>query len=374
MPKPKINESDLCRAAKRLGTTTAEVETFLSVETKNKGFDAQDRPLILFERHWFHKLTKGKYDASHPNISNAKAGGYGKSSEQYSRFSVAFGLNPDAAMKSASWGLGQVMGFNHAIVGYPTVGEFVDAMKVSEGHQLDAAIEYIIHNDLDDELRRHDWAAFARGYNGKNYKINDYDTKLKNAYDKFKTRKIKCSQVSAAIPVQPTVETKTVNTPQEPATQPPIVPLEVASQPAVAVPQVVAAVEVPAETPKEDTLTKVGNKFNALWTLAGTSIIAAGTWLTSTPTGIAVSIIGAAALIGIVYMLITTYRATKKESRDAATKAEQVRLETELKLQREKQAHEIQMKMLDSAADPNQNAVVVAPPPATQMEAPQEAV
>lgn len=149
----------------------------------------------------------------------------------------------------------------------------------------------------------------------------------------------------------------------------PAVPVPV---PAIEVPQVVASSEPPPEPPKEDTLTKVGNKFNALWTLAGTSIIAAGTWLTSTPIGIAVAIIGAAALIGIVYMIITTYRATKKENREAAAKEIRDKTELELKLMREKNAHEIQMAMISSAADPKQNTVVIGPPPATQVETPQE--
>jgi hypothetical protein len=194
--KPRISKDDLCRNAKRLGTAAAEVQAFLEVETKNHGFDDHDRPVILFERHWFHKLTGGKYDRSHPRISNPTPGGYGRSSEQYDRFSEAFHLDPQAAMKSASWGLGQVMGFNYAICGYPTVDAFVDAMKWSEGKQLDASVDFILHNDLDDELRRHDWAGFARGYNGKNYRDNDYDTKLRTAYRKYAAHGLECPEDS----------------------------------------------------------------------------------------------------------------------------------------------------------------------------------
>lgn len=208
MAKPRISNEDLCRNAKRLRTGVAEIKTFLAVETKNKGFDQYDRPLILFERHWFHKLTKGKYSKTHPHISNRVPGGYGASSSQYARFSEAFQLDPKAAMKSASWGLGQVMGFNHRIAGYDTVDEFVDAMKESEGKQLDAAISYILHNNLDDELRNHNWAGFARGYNGTGYKKNKYDTKLAQFYAKFsKGPQIDCSKVGI---VKKTVDTKPV--------------------------------------------------------------------------------------------------------------------------------------------------------------------
>jgi len=211
MAKPRISDTDLCRNAKRLRTGVAEIKTFLTVETKNKGFDAQDRPLILFERHHFHRLTRGKYSKDHPDISNPVAGGYGTSASQYGRFSKAFELDPDAAMKSASWGLGQVMGFNHLVAGYSTVGQFVDAMKESEGKQLDAAVNFIIHNDLDDELRTHNWKGFAKGYNGAGYKKNQYDTKLEKAYAKFSSgQQIDCSNVSAADPAA--VKTATSHT------------------------------------------------------------------------------------------------------------------------------------------------------------------
>lgn len=203
MAKPRISESDLCRAAKRISTTPAEIETFLDVETKGHGFDDQDRPVILFERHWFHKFTGGQYDTSNPNISNAHAGGYNNGGSQYERFGEAFALDPQAAMKSASWGLGQVMGFNHRICGYPTVDAFVDAMKESEGKQLDASIEFIIANNLDKPLRQHLWAQFAHGYNGKDYEINNYDTKLATAFLKFSKRKINCANLSEPQPTSP---------------------------------------------------------------------------------------------------------------------------------------------------------------------------
>ena len=43
----------------------------------------------------------------------------------------------------------------------------------------------ISHNRLDRALRTHDWVAFARGYNGPNYAINSYDTRLAAAYQKY---------------------------------------------------------------------------------------------------------------------------------------------------------------------------------------------
>ena len=36
-------------------------------------------------------------------------------------------------------------------------------------------------------LKAKDWAGFAKLYNGKNYQINDYDTKLVAAYRRYQS-------------------------------------------------------------------------------------------------------------------------------------------------------------------------------------------
>lgn len=166
---------------------TAVIKAVAQVESAGDGFLSDGRVKILFERHKFHKYTDGQYDTDHPDISNPKAGGYGAGGEhQNARFSEAFTLDPEAAMKSASWGKFQIMGFNHKAAGFETVGEFVDALKVSEDEQLKAFVKLIKMWGLSQELKNHDWAGFARQYNGGDYKKNAYDTKLAAAYEKFK--------------------------------------------------------------------------------------------------------------------------------------------------------------------------------------------
>lgn len=78
------------------------------------------------------------------------------------------------------------MGFNWESLGYPSLKAFINAMYESEAKQLDAMCRYIKVNYLVDELQRHDWAGFAKGYNGSNYAINKYDQKLAAAYAKAK--------------------------------------------------------------------------------------------------------------------------------------------------------------------------------------------
>ena len=194
MPKERLSNSDFCRAADRLQCEVAAIKAVAAVESRGNGFDTKDRPKILFERHKFAKYTNGKYINSHPHICNWTPGGYGPSSKQYDRFSEAFMLDPNAAMLSASWGKFQIMGFNFAIVGFSTVGEFVDAMKENEGRHLDAFVEFVIQNGLADELRGRKWADFAHGYNGPDYKKNEYDKKMATEYDKFKAQNIDCTE------------------------------------------------------------------------------------------------------------------------------------------------------------------------------------
>ena len=47
------------------------------------------------------------------------------------------------------------------------------------------ACHFISSMHLDRALRNHKWAVLAAGYNGANFKINQYDTKLAAAYKKY---------------------------------------------------------------------------------------------------------------------------------------------------------------------------------------------
>jgi hypothetical protein len=183
---PGITEEDYAQAAKKLGCDVAAVKAVAEVESgPHGGFLDSGDPVILFERHKFHKFTNGKYDKTNPGISNALAGGYGPVSAQHGRYQEAAALDPDAAMMSCSWGRFQVMGFHWQALGYPSLKDFVDAMYVSEGNHLDAFVRYIETNNLAKHLKNKNWAALAQGYNGKDYRINKYDDKLAAAYKKY---------------------------------------------------------------------------------------------------------------------------------------------------------------------------------------------
>lgn len=167
---------DLC---KTLNVPQPALWAVLAVETSGCGFLADRRPQILFERHWFSKLTRGRFDSNNPDISNRVAGGYGpRGAAQYLRLERAIKLDRKAALHSTSWGLGQVMGFNAEVVGFANVEEMVKACVDSEDGQLRAMCGYIVSEKLNKQLRAKDWAGFAFRYNGKDFQKNKYDEKL----------------------------------------------------------------------------------------------------------------------------------------------------------------------------------------------------
>jgi peptidoglycan hydrolase-like protein with peptidoglycan-binding domain len=181
-----LSEADYVAAAALLSCEIAAIKAVAEVESRGAGFLSDGRPKILFERHKFHKFTGGKFSAGHPGISNKSPGGYGAGgAHQWDRFNEAFALDPSAAVQSCSWGKFQVMGFNFEVCGFANIDDFRTAMETSEGEHLKAFCNFISGNKLAGALRNRQWATLASGYNGADYKINQYDTKLAAAYKKY---------------------------------------------------------------------------------------------------------------------------------------------------------------------------------------------
>ncbi|HEY1495386.1 MAG TPA: N-acetylmuramidase domain-containing protein, partial [Candidatus Solibacter sp.] len=149
------------------------------------GYLTDRRPAILFERHFFHRLTDGKFDDQAPSISCSMPGGYLGGAKEYDRLAQAIALDRHAALSSASWGIGQIMGSNFAEAGFASVEDMVNAMVQSEDNQLTAMARFVCSAGLSKPLGAHDWAAFARGYNGPGYAKNQYDTLLGRQYQMF---------------------------------------------------------------------------------------------------------------------------------------------------------------------------------------------
>lgn len=199
-PQPAILPStlqpeDLDDAAKALNVDKATIRAICEVEASGSGFLPSGRPKILFEGHVFWaellrvNLNPRDFLPANRDILYQKwtkehyLGGTG----EYTRLKRAMEIHEAAALKSASWGLFQIMGFNHAVCGFETVHTFVSAMYESERRHLLAFCSYVLLTAHDGKplvqyLREKNWAGFARGYNGPGYKVNGYDVKLASAY------------------------------------------------------------------------------------------------------------------------------------------------------------------------------------------------
>lgn len=180
-------------------------------------------PKIMFERHYFHRLTNGKYDKTNPDISWKT--GYRKSKflneadpkmhdgrvdkddirdnkQDYLRLINAYRLDKEAALKSASWGKFQVMGENHKLCGEPDLENFVAKMCKNEAGQIELLAGFIRNKpqawkdqknkklgkemSLWDAVKDKNWHAIAFNYNGPEYKKeNDYGKLIKEAYEQY---------------------------------------------------------------------------------------------------------------------------------------------------------------------------------------------
>ena len=188
----RLEDGDIATIAEQIGVEEASLRAVLQVETGGKGYDAKNRPKALFERHKFWKEL-----ADTPDLQTNAAGlglAYPKWGEKpypkdsdgvYSEISAACEIDLDGALRSTSWGLGQIMGSNYRMVGCATVQDMVEQAKQSEVMQLQQWVGFVRSANLLQALKNKDWAAFAKGYNGPGYATNKYDVKLAAAYDKF---------------------------------------------------------------------------------------------------------------------------------------------------------------------------------------------
>lgn len=210
----RLDDIDLPKLGALIGVGEDELHAFMDVESAGSGFDSQGRPKLLFEPHLFYRNLSGKQrdQAVKEGLAypNWKRGKYPKDS--YPRLIRAAKINPAAAIKSASWGLMQVLGSHHSMLGYATPQAMVKAFMDDEEAHLKGAVDYIIATGIDDDLRAHRWAEVARVYNGPKYAEHGYHTKMAKAYAKW--AKIKDTPYKPGdLPASPTEDTEVITIP-----------------------------------------------------------------------------------------------------------------------------------------------------------------
>lgn len=192
---------DIVAVAERSGIEPAAMLAVVEIESSGRPFeDDGATPRFLFERHIFHrelrKRAPGQLDAAvaqglaHPAWQRATQYKDQKSSAQrMALLARARAIDEECANRSCSWGLGQTMGFLAEELGFANAGAMLAFLNQGgTSGQLELMVKFIRNKNILNALNQHDWDAFALRYNGKGFKQNSYDTKLANAYAKWKVR------------------------------------------------------------------------------------------------------------------------------------------------------------------------------------------
>ena len=187
-----------------------ELAALLSViKTESDGVfltpvNGRPEPVIRWEGHYFDRLLSGakREKARKQKLASPKAGAIKNPKSQAARYALlerAKLIDEDAALMSCSWGGGQVMGSHWEDLGYPSVQAFVAKARSGFAGQLEIMCQFIVKNGLGDEIERLDFAGFARGYNGPNFRALGYDKKLKANYEFFAGKPVATSPASGML-------------------------------------------------------------------------------------------------------------------------------------------------------------------------------
>jgi N-acetylmuramidase len=187
--------AEITTIASTLGVEPAALLAVAEVESGGKAFanvEQRQEPMIRFEGHYFdRRLSRENREiARKAGLASPVAGRIANPATQAARWRLldrAVVIDRGAAYESVSWGLGQVMGAHWAWLGYARIDALVAEARSGVAGQARLMARYVEKAGLSPSLRRRDWAAFARGYNGPDYARNGYDRKIAAAYERYRT-------------------------------------------------------------------------------------------------------------------------------------------------------------------------------------------
>lgn len=185
---------EITKSAQGLNLEPAALLAVAEVESTGIAFTligGRREPLIRFEAHYFDRRLseKNRAKAREKGLAAPVAGAIANPKTQATRWRMleqAAAIDAKAAYESVSWGLGQVMGAHWAWLGYASVNALVAEARSGIAGQAHLMCLYIEKAGLAPSLRNHDWAAFARGYNGPAYAQNSYHQKIAAAYKTYR--------------------------------------------------------------------------------------------------------------------------------------------------------------------------------------------
>jgi peptidoglycan hydrolase-like protein with peptidoglycan-binding domain len=187
----------LVDAANANGIEPAALLAIAEVETSGATFEHDGRtPQLLYERHiaWrqsskVSRVLQSAFAAAGLAIPKwSRSTQYkdqGSSEKRLALIGKARGLSAEVANASASWGIGQTMGFLYRELGFASACAMVDHMTGSLAGQIDCMIGELKNKHLIQHLNAHNWPHVALIYNGEGYAANRYDTRLADAHKRW---------------------------------------------------------------------------------------------------------------------------------------------------------------------------------------------
>ena len=183
-PGGRLTEDDYREVADELGIETAAMKAVVAIEAgaSHRGFYKKGMPVINFDLTMFRRFGRRRG----VKTTGLPSGRTGSQAVHYDRLSKAMERDTATAREATFWGMFQIGGFNWKKCGAKSLNDFVRRMSYSERDQLELFAAFLRTTGLDEHLREHKWAAFARGYNGTAYARRRYHTRLAASYAKFK--------------------------------------------------------------------------------------------------------------------------------------------------------------------------------------------
>lgn len=191
----------------RFDVPNAATLAFMFVETNAQTgtlIDGVIKAIIRWEGHYFDRLVPVKIQAMARKLKLAspKVGGIPNPASQAARYQIlARGkeLDVTAAISSCSWGVGQVMGAHWKWLGFKSAEDFEKTVQSGFSGQLAIMFAFMEKSGVIPHLRRLDWSAVARIWNGPKYAANKYDTKMRDKYVELSGQPVKAPTSSGML-------------------------------------------------------------------------------------------------------------------------------------------------------------------------------
>ncbi len=189
--------------ADAMGVPVEGLAAVLHVESSGTGFKPDGRMIIRFENHIFFSQwgssNKAVFDKHFKFDPDKKWEGHqwrrdengawepchASQAQEWNTLDFARSLADEGAIKSASYGVGQTMGFNFEKLGYKSAKEMFDSMNGALKPQIDGMFSFIQGTkNCYEGLKARDYVKFASGYNGTG-KAEEYGAAVHSAADAF---------------------------------------------------------------------------------------------------------------------------------------------------------------------------------------------